>query len=1447
MRCPECGNDNREGARFCDSCGARLDAVATGDGAGAEPAAEPAPSAARAEYAPLPDDAPTEVGGGRFELAGFLGEGTRKRVYLARDRERDGTLVAVATFSTEGMAATAQARARREAEAMATLGEHPHTVPVLASGQDGPRPYIASQYMPGGDLGDLLNGADDRRLGVERSVRIASDVATALEHAHSSGIIHRDIKPANIWLDSAGNARLGDFGLAAEARAQVAVERTLVGTAIYLPPEQAIGRRTDERADLYSLGALLYEMLVGEPPFPGTDPVSIISRHLSAEPVAPSRHNPEVPAALDRLVGRLLAKAPDERPASAAEVRGELGAIDLAPGAEEDDEPEKNPLDALAGGLFVGRESEFAQLREQLESVIDGRGGAALIEGEPGIGKTRMLEELITYARIRGATVLTSSCHEADAAPAYWPFAQAVRAFVRDADPVGLAWQLGSDGPELARIVPELRERVPSIPAPEPLGGEESRFRFFEAVAGFLTGAARSKPLVLALDDMHWADSSSLELIRFLAHRLLDAPLLLIGAYRPDEAGQRDEVERAIAELDEVTNRVRLVLPGLSRDAIASYLELTTGTAGSPELVAEIHEQTGGNPFFIGEVVRLIATEHRDGQLASAAGREVPRGVREAVSRRIARLSDEVTETLEVAAVAGREFEEDLLERVLDRPVGADLDAALGARILERHRDETSPYLFAHAVFREALYEGLGAARRLELHERVALALEELCGSEREPHLQALARHFVNAGPRHAETALDYALAAARQATEQLAHADAADYLERALDLLGADEPQRRIELRLELADEMARCGRFNDARRELWETVALAREQDDVDSLAAAVLSISTLTETGSVDTDLLTLLDEVLERVDEDRMALRARLLAALSTELYWGGMEGRCQEVGQQAVELARGCDDDSTLAEVLSIRQFLEVARPETAALRLDNATEMLAAARRAGDRRNEVRALAYSVTSHLQVADVAAADRALGEYEALARRLAEPRHIWHVPIIQATRAMMDGRFDHARELSEEGRRLGALAEEPLAEQFHAAQMLVLHTYEGRPEEMLPLIRRMVEAYPGIPAWRLALINFLTEADRLEEARAEYEPIAARGFGQFPRDANWVVGLSRLGEAASRLDDADACRELLTELEAFAGEILIIGRGAVSNGPIDRALGMMAAVAGDLDRAIRHLDQALEICERTGERPQRADARLQLGRVLLERNRQGDRDRAFEVLSLALEEGHELGMRKLVERAVRLRLEAQGVAGVDAAASIDSVALAVSDERPDLLSFASPDGRVTILFSDIENSTLMTERLGDDRWIEVLREHNALFRRNLGEFGGYEVKNQGDGFMLAFPDPVAALECALAVQRDLDLQAASEEQRIRVRIGMHVGEVIEEEGDFFGRSVILAARIAAQARGGEVLVSEALHEIGERSFGFDAGRELELKGLAGTHRVYRVEPQPAGAAA
>src|SRR5919106_5134622 len=285
MRCPSCGNENREGARFCDSCGSDLTVEAAPVDARAR---DSATREMRAE--PLPADVPSEIAG-RYRVKRFLGQGGRKRVYLSDDSAA-GTEVAVALYDTAGVGAAIQARARREAEAMRKLGDHPHIVTVLDAGEDDGNPFIVSRYMPGGDVEGLLAAAG-RRLEVRRAVDIAADVTRALEHAHACGVVHRDLKPANVWIDDDGHARLGDFGLATtEARSRVS-GGTLVGTVAYLPPEQALGEAAAPGSDLSSLGALLYEMLTGQPPFPGDDAVSIISQHLHADPVPPSRHKPE--------------------------------------------------------------------------------------------------------------------------------------------------------------------------------------------------------------------------------------------------------------------------------------------------------------------------------------------------------------------------------------------------------------------------------------------------------------------------------------------------------------------------------------------------------------------------------------------------------------------------------------------------------------------------------------------------------------------------------------------------------------------------------------------------------------------------------------------------------------------------------------------------------------------------------------------------------------------------------------------------------------------------------------------------------------------------------------------------------------------------------------------------------------------------------------------------
>ncbi len=1441
MECPSCGNRNREGARFCDSCGASL-----------QPSEQPAAAQETDPLAGLDaaagvEQLPGSLGAGRYRVERFLGRGGRKRVFLARDLSEDRE-VAVAMFETEGVEETILARARREAQAMAKLGEHPHIVRVYDSGEEDGSPFIVSEYMPGGDVEGLLDSTEGRRLPVDRATAIAIDVCRALEHAHARGIVHRDLKPANVWLSEDGSARLGDFGLAAtDRRSRDAVEGMLVGTVAYLPPEQAMGRASDARSDLYSLGALMYEMLTGQPPFPGDDAVAIISQHLNADPVAPTVHRAEIPRALDTLIPQLLAKSAGERPASAAEVRRELEAIAATPPEERDQGAEENPLDRLAGGVFVGRERELEEMRGALEDSLGGRGRLLLLVGEPGIGKTRTAEELATYARVRGAKVHWGRCHEGEGAPAYWPWTQALRSFVRESDPVALAWELGPSAPEVAQLVPEVRERLGEVREPPELEPEQARFRLFDSIATFLGNAARSRPLILVLDDLHWADESSLLLLKFVARQLGDSGLLIMATYRDVELGRHHPLAGTLAELAEVEQTGRIALRGLDTEAVSRYIEMSAGIKPPTGLAEAVHEQTEGNPFFVTEVVRLLASEGRLEPGTAGWELAIPEGVRDVVGRRLDRLSDGANEVLTLAAAVGREFDAEILERLNGRApeqLEAALAEALEAQLIGEQRPGSGRFAFSHALVRETLYAEITGPRRVQLHRDIGEALESLHGGDPEPPVAELAHHYIEAAPAgEAEKAVDYAVRAARRAEEQLAHEPAALQYERALEALDLLESadHRRLELLLALGEAQRRAGRFIPARETVDRAADLARELGDDDALVRAALDTSLVTETGYVDEPLVALLAEALDAVGPRDSAIRAQLLSALSNEHYWGDPQGEAAAMSREAVEIARRLGDDHALALALGRLSFLLVTA-DSLQERFAANEEMLAAAQRAGDPETEVRAHVYRLRDLLEQGDVAGVHRELEAYAKLADDLRQPQHLWHVPLLRGVLAMMEGRFGEAERLADEARRGGERAQEPLAAQFYALQMSILRRHQGRLEEMLPLVREMSERYPAIRAWRLSLVSFLAELGRVEEARPDFERLAAADFEDVPLDAQWMPAMARISETCAWLGDAKRAERLYELLLPYDGLVVVGGRAAGVMGSVPLYLGRLAATMSRIDDAVRHLEDSLELTGRMGDRPFNAETRFHLAAALLERGAEGDRERALDLLGECLASAQEMGMRRLVERALALRLEAQGLAAVDVTTSIDTVISAVESERPDIRSHAAPDGTVTILFSDIEDSTLMTERLGDERWIEVLRAHNSIFRQRLRAHGGYEVKNQGDGFMLVFADPCKALECASAIQGDLAAAEMSDGERVRVRMGLHAGEAIAEEGDFFGRSVILAARIAAQAAGGEILVSETLKQRAEGdgvACGFDGGRELELKGLAGTHRVFRAE--------
>ena len=727
-------------------------------------------------------------------MQSLLGEGGQKRVFLARDSQLDRDVV-IGLLNGRGVEADTLQRLRLEAKAMARLDEHPNVVTVFDIGEEDGNRYIVTQYVRGGSVADLLSARRPEPLELPKAIRIAAQTCRALAHAHAHAILHRDVKPANVWLMPDGTVKLGDFGLALSLdHAQLTQEDMRVGTAAYVAPEQALGSEVGPQSDLYALGVMLYEMAAGRRPFYGNTALAVISQHINSRPVAPSWHNPAIHDALDRLILELLAKSPADRPASAAVVADALEAmLTGAPPAEAEPAPvrQRTSLDRLASGVFVGRTREMTQLREGLEAALAGRGRLLLVSGEPGSGKTRLTEELTTYARMRGAGVLVGKCFDGKGAPAFWPWLQAIRRYSQDREPNELHDVMGPGAADIAQLDSEIRQRLPAMPTPPTLEPEQARFRLFDSITTFLRNAALARPLLLILDDLQWADEPSLRLLQFLAQEMRDAHLLVVGTYRDVALGRGHPLARTLAEVGREDLGHQIRLEGLSTEDVGRYIEMTSGVSPPENLVQRIWSKTEGNPFFVSETIRLLITEGVLEKPEALADLQIniPPRVRDVVRRRLEQLSDHCNKTLTMAAVYGREFSLEVIEALSDADGERaldDLEEAIDARIIAEMPGSDLAYLFTHDLVREAVYDQVKTVRRKRMHAHIASVLERLYqGHEIEHHLAELARHFVAAERAgDPDKAIDYSVRAGRRSLEQLAYEEAARHFGAAVKIL---------------------------------------------------------------------------------------------------------------------------------------------------------------------------------------------------------------------------------------------------------------------------------------------------------------------------------------------------------------------------------------------------------------------------------------------------------------------------------------------------------------------------------------------------------------------------------------------------------------------------------------------------------------------------------------
>ena len=412
-----------------------------------------------------------------------------------------------------------------------------------------------------------------------------------------------------------------------------------------------------------------------------------------------------------------------------------------------------------------------------------------MLVGEPGIGKTRAAQELETYARMRGAQVLWGRSHESSGAPAYWPWVQALRSHIATADTDILRSQLGSGAVEVARVVSEVRERLPEVEVAPPIDdANEARFRLFDSVSSFLRATATETPLVLALDDLHWADGPTLLLLTHVAREIGRAQLLIVGTYRDTDLDRAHPLSHALAEMNREQLFQRVLLRGLTRNEVASYVRAAASFEPPAALLDRVYEEPESNPFFLSEVVALMAQE---GALSgrAAASVVIPEGVREVLGRRLDRLSEDCDDLVTFAAVAGREFRYDLLSDLTghdDEALLLLVEEALEARVIAE-TGVPGEYRFTHALMQETLLGELSITRQVRLHGAIASALERLHADDVERHAAALAHHFLQSATltaEHAAQAIRYSKSAAEQAERQFAWDEAIRHLENALSAL---------------------------------------------------------------------------------------------------------------------------------------------------------------------------------------------------------------------------------------------------------------------------------------------------------------------------------------------------------------------------------------------------------------------------------------------------------------------------------------------------------------------------------------------------------------------------------------------------------------------------------------------------------------------------------------
>jgi hypothetical protein len=741
-------------------------------------------------------------------------------------------------------------------------------------------------------------------------------------------------------------------------------------------------------------------------------------------------------------------------------------------------------------------------------------------------------------------------------------------------------------------------------------GSAVARLRLFDAVSDLLGEAAGEAPLLLALDDLHWADEATMRLLEHVVRDQRRSRLLVAIGYRDTEPA-RSDLAGTVADLGRELPVERIRLRPLAGAEIAEIASEAGGGALPPEALRAIDAEAEGNPFFAQELASHLAD---DGQAEAS----LPDSVSAVIERRLSRLAPATQDMLTRASALGREFDLGLLEQLAQGAIDDVLpgvEEALAAGLIEEAPDGFDRFSFSHALVRSVLYEGLSAPRRLRLHEQIAALLEERRAA-RSPAPPApgstaeIARHCLAALPRgDVEHAVYFAVEAAREAVALLAYEEAVEHSRRGLTAIDRHMPDpgpHRLTLLVQLCDAERLAGRMVEARSTAGEAIEEARVRGDSDALARAVLAHGGAGfESAFVDETMVALLEEALEAVGPTDGVLRLRLLARLAKALHYAGEESqraKRSRLGADAMAMAGRLGGPR--AELIALEgSHFALCQPGNLDQRLAAARRIIDLATQLSDSEFGLLGRYFLIADLVEAGDLEVADEAIDEYGDRAAAANAALHRWYHARFLGMRALLSGRLDEAERRAHEAFALGSAVEPKTATMHFGTQLWMLERERGGLAGLEEPVRGFVAEYPAVPAWRLGLTWVLLDQGRQEEAGEVFSEFTEARFRNIPEDAIWTLTIALAAELAVRgLAGEAELEELVRLIEPYADRNVVSGEAIISGGPMSLPLAMVELELGRSEDAARHLELAAVAADSMGAEPFRRRAEALLSGVV-----------------------------------------------------------------------------------------------------------------------------------------------------------------------------------------------------------------------------------------------------